>query len=150
MKNTGDALLDFVREHIKNRDLMLRRIERLEENADGFYVKYKHRESQFISEPNLSESTFKRIGKFKSVAVICLNTKENLEFLIRNWKDFSANPHLSLYFVNQKSHTEKVWIIFPHTHAKVADDESLRLGLETMFGNVEEAQTEGFNKERRG
>jgi hypothetical protein len=43
-----------------------------------------------------------------------------------------------MYFVNPESATDKKWMIYPHTHHKISDPSSLKLGLESLFSTVQE------------
>jgi hypothetical protein len=146
MEKMREKLLGFVKTYVKNKDLMFRRIESVTDNENGFFVKYKHKESQFLAEPVLNPGVIEKIAKIKNVSVICINTKENLDFVVKRWKELSNYQNLNVYFVNPFSKMERIWIIHPYTHSRVADNESLELGLKTMFENVEEISPQEFGK----
>jgi len=54
---------------------------------------------------------------------------------------------LSFYFINPFSKLDEKWIIFPHTHHRICDPDSLQTGLRTMSEMVDEI-TEDQLKER--
>lgn len=123
-------LSDWLILYLKNRDLIFKKIKNIEQKDNKVIVTYKDKESTFLVEGTLSLPSFD--------SIVCLNTKENLEFLIKNWEKFSSHKQLCVYFVNPSSRSEKRWIIYPATHATIAEAESLKLGLYAMFETVDE------------
>jgi len=97
----------------------------------------------FISEP---AALLKRFGKDKPVGVVLYNTKENFDFVKKNWKQLVEVKSLAFYFVNPFSKLDKKWVLYPRTHALIADETSLNLGLQTMFGTVEPITEEELNQ----
>lgn len=62
--------------------------------------------------------------------ILCTkNTKQNVEFLANNWKEF-LNKDLLCIFVNIKQN--KFWLIKPDLHNKITPPESLKKGLLAM------------------
>lgn len=68
--------------------------------------------------------------------LVCFNTQENFDVVLKNWKNLVELKNFNIYFVNPFSKTDKIWIVFPSTHNLVADEASLELGLRTMFEQV--------------
>lgn len=130
--DTIKTLSDWLVLYLRNRDIMFKKIVSIEEKSNKVVVKYKDKEACFVIQEML--------GIPSSDCIVCLNTKENLEFLIKNWEKFSSNKQLCIYFVNPFSKSEKRWILYPATHATIAEAESLKLGLYTMFETVDEFQ----------
>lgn len=116
---------------IRHKDIVQRRIKEIRETDDGFIVVYKDSQKRFIIMPKL------KLPKDQS-SIACLNTKDNLKFLLDNWKPF-VDSKAMLHFVNPSSKLEKKWIITPYVHDSVADPESLKQGLNSMFDTVDEA-----------
>jgi hypothetical protein len=128
----GRWLVDFVR----FRDSFTKSITGIEEKGTEVIVKRKTGEDRYLVSPDLSDALS---GLRESpVSVVTLNTRFNLRQLLQNWHSLSKFPNLTIYFVNPDSGTEKKWIIRPHLHDKVADDDALGPGLESMFSTVEE------------
>lgn len=66
--------------------------------------------------------------------IVCLNTKENLDVLIKKWKDFITFQKLKIIFSNPKLNLQ--WSIIPYLHDKYGDPDSLKTGLNSLFGSV--------------
>ena len=85
-------------------------------------------------EPELDEKVFSRLSG-ESV-LVCLNSRENLEFLISHWGEIISYTGLKVMFVNPVINEQ--WSLFPKTHDAITDKESLRKGLESLFASVPE------------
>lgn len=146
MDKPQKQLLTFIGTYLKNKDLFFKRIEKIEEKTDSLYIKYKQKETSIIAETKLDDEFLKKLDSIKNISIVLLNTKANLDFLIKHWNEFAKHAQLIIYFANPYSRTEKIWTIMPHIHNKIADNESLTLGLKTMAENVDETTKEEFKK----
>ena len=144
-------LADWTINFIKNKDVVAKKIEQIENGRLGFdlYVKYKNRGQYFIIAPNITDiGTL--IRKISDVAqsnityfsIVTLNSKENFDILVKNWSKLINFKCLSVIFVNPFSELDKKWIIFPYTHHKICDESSLENGLKSMFDMVETIKEE--------
>lgn len=136
MEKINEFLANWTENYIKNKDLILRRIEKLNNLKEKLEVKYKDRTQTYFIEPFLEEAVFKKISK-KHITIACLNTRENIEFIFRNWQKLVDFPQLSVFFINPFSKTEKIWILYPATHHRIADESSLKQGLLSLSEQVE-------------
>ena len=134
-------LLDWTINFIKNKDIISKKIEKIENGKDGFdlYVKYKDREQYFIIAANIADidSIIQRVNNNYYFSIVTLNSRENFDIVIKNWNKLISFKFLNIIFVNPFSDIDKKWIIFPHTHHKVCDESSLENGLRAMFEMVE-------------
>jgi len=134
-------LTEWIVDFIKNRDLIYRKVESIEIGKDGFdaYVKFKDKEQYILCYPTLDNvaEMLARINSEGHFAIVTLNTEENFNSLVKNWGEFSRYKKLSIYFVNPFSKLDKKWIIFPHTHNNICEQEALSKGIRTMFEMVE-------------
>ena len=141
MENSHDFLVDWTIKFIKNKDIITKKIEHIENGKDGFdlYVKYKDREQYFIIAPNITDidSIIQRVNNSSHFSIVALNSKENFEIILKNWNRLLSFKFLSIIFTNPFSELDKKWIVFPHTHHKICDESSLEHGLKSMFGMVE-------------
>ena len=146
-----DYLVDWVINYLKNRDLLVKRIETIEKDNSGFdvYVKFKDKEQFFIISPLMKEVD-KALSKFdpdRHFGLVVLNTTGNFDALVKEWGKFVKFKHLSVYFVNPFSQLDKRWIIFPYTHNNICGEGALKKGLMAMFEMVEPV-TESMIKDR--
>lgn len=134
-------LADWTLKYIKNKDIISKKIEHIENGKDGFdlYVKYKDREQYFIIIPNIVDidSLIQKINNNFHFSIVTLNSKENFGTLVKNWNRLISFKFLSVIFVNPFSELDKKWVVFPHTHHKICDESSLENGLKSMFSMVE-------------
>ncbi|MBI2541981.1 hypothetical protein HYV80_04690 [Candidatus Woesearchaeota archaeon] len=134
-------LADWTVNFIKNKDIVSKKIEKIENGKDGFdlYVRYKDREQYFIIAPSISDmnAIIQRISNNAYFGIVALNSKGNFDTVIKNWQKLINFKFLSIIFVNPFSGLDKKWIVFPHTHHKICDESSLENGLKSMFEMVE-------------
>ena len=134
-------LVDWSINFVKNKDIISKKIEKIENGKDNFdlYIKYKDREQYFIIVPNIADidSIIQRINNNYYFSIVTLNSKENFNIIIKNWNRLISFKFLNIIFVNPFSEMDKKWIIFPHTHNKICDESSLKTGLKSMFETVD-------------
>ena len=148
-KNSHDFLIDWTINFIKNNDIISKKIKQIENGKDGFdlYIKYKDREQYFIIVPTITDID-SIIGKVNTASgvhfsIVTLNSKENLDIIVKNWNKLINFKFLKIIFVNPFSELDKKWIIFPYTHHKICDESYLENGLRSMFelvGMIEEEE----------
>ena len=140
-KELSEWIVNFVR----HKDIIKKSILDIKAGENRVDVKFKDKEQVFLIMPELdSLESFEQItkeleNKDRYVAVVCINSDKNINFLVQNWKEAAKHPQLSFYFVNPSSSTEQKWIIFPHVHNRIADMSSLKMGLAAMAECVEKA-----------
>jgi hypothetical protein len=134
---TSMDLKEWVIEYVKNRDVFRKSIQSIEDKGTEVLVTYKSTIEHCVIEPVLG-NVLPKLDDKKNIVVVTSNKKENLKTLIDNWQRLIGYPSLTIYFVNPKSSTEQKWVIRPHMHHKVADDDALKPGLQSMFSTVEE------------
>ena len=141
MPEKKDVIVSFLREwtvsYVKHRDILAKNIINIKEEQDKVIVKFKDKEQIFLIRPIVNDSVIEKIDKDKNISIVMLNSKENLDFLIKNWNKLIKFEKLTLFFVNPLSEFEKKWFISPYMHNKICDDDSLKIGLKTMFETVE-------------
>ncbi len=134
-------LVEWSMHFIKNKDLISKKIEKIENGKDGFdiYVKYKDREQYFIIAPSIADIdlVIERLNNNFYFSIVTLNSRENFEIILKNWNKLVNFKFLNIIFVNPFSELDKRWIVFPHTHHKICDESSLENGLRAMFEMVE-------------
>ncbi|MEK6984676.1 MAG: hypothetical protein AABX33_08940 [Nanoarchaeota archaeon] len=134
-------LVDWAINFIKNKDVILKKIEQIENGKGGFdlYVKYRDREHYFIITPRIvdMEPIVQKLNNNFHFSIVTLSSQENFDTLLKNWDRLIGFKFLSLIFVNPFSEQDKKWIVFPYTHHKICDESSLEAGLRSMFNMVE-------------
>ena len=141
-------LVDWAVNYLKNKDLYLRKIDIMEKGKGGYdiYVKFKDREQFFVVQPVIEDinEVFSKFDSERHFGLFVLNTKGNLDVLIKNWDGFVKFKHLCVYFVNPFSKLDKKWIIYPHTHNNICEKDALEKGLNSMFEMVEPLSGSGI------
>ncbi len=111
------------------------------EDGDKIIANYKDGRAYYFIIPEINNETFMReLNKQDKINIVVLNKASNLEFLIKNWKDFIEFPFLAFHFVNPDSKNDLKWIIRPSVHNRITEPKSLRTGLKAMFDMVDEVR----------
>lgn len=141
MDKQHSFLLEWAITFVRNKDIVNKKIISVENGKDGFdlYVKYKDKEQYFIIMPVIADidSIIQKLSNNAHFSIVTLNSKENLDVIIKNWKKLVDFKFLSIIFTNPFSQLDKKWIVFPHTHDKICEASSLEAGLKSMFDMVE-------------
>ena len=142
MDSAHSFMVEWTENFLKNKDILTKKIVSIERNKGGFdlFIKYKDREQyvSVVAELKNLDSIINKINNNSYFTIVALNSKENFEALLKNWKRLVDFKFLSIMLVNPFSGIDKKWIIFPYTHHKICDESSLELGLKSMFGTVEQ------------
>ena len=136
-KEVINVLKEWAVSYVKHRDMITKNIVNIKEEQDKVIVKFKDKEKVFLIMPIVNDSVIEKINKDKNTGIIILNSKENLDFLIKKWSKLIKFEKLTIFFINPFSEPEKKWFISPYVHNKICDKDSLKLGLKTMFETVE-------------
>lgn len=149
MDKVTDFLVDWVILYIKNRDIILKNLEFIEKLNSEIKVKYKDKEQVFIIRPFITDLNL-IIDRLKEaphayISLATFNSEDNFKKILEKWNFIKGFKFFSILFVNPFSQTDKKWIVYPYTHQRICDEDSLELGLRTMFESVEPI-TEGIVK----
>lgn len=90
---------------------------------------------KYIAVEKLEESVLSKI-KEGNIILSCLNTKENLSFVTKNWDEFIKNKNLKIIFANPELNVQ--WSLIPYTHNLISEPKTLKLGLKSIFDSVPE------------
>ena len=126
-----NELTEWTENYLRNRDLTLKKIVSMktDEKNSLITIRFSDKEVKHYILPLLSERIFKLTAG--NIIVVCLNSRENFDFLIKNWSKLSKIKNYSIIFVNLKDNDK--WLINPYVHNLIADPESLESGLKAMF-----------------
>jgi len=136
MKRIVEYLTDWSFHYVKSRDAFEKKIVNIEKKDLMVIVTYKDNVRTFISAPIFGELMFD-FNEDDHISLITLNTVENLNSMIAMWEKLKKYKHLNVIFVNPLSKRDIKWIIKPRLHSKIADDDSFKLGLKSMFECVD-------------
>ncbi|MBW3003053.1 hypothetical protein KY337_00685 [Candidatus Woesearchaeota archaeon] len=152
MDKVQEYLKEWAFHYIKNKDLTRNNIVEIKERVSGvdLFVEFKDKKQIIIVEPVIKDMniTLIRLNELRNklsaehASIIVLNNKQNLETVKGSWDDLANDPKLSIYFVNPLSPMQRVWIIFPYTHARISDKNSLN----SLFEAVQEIEHKDMEK----
>ncbi|HLC64817.1 MAG TPA: hypothetical protein VJI46_01695 [Candidatus Nanoarchaeia archaeon] len=142
MQEPKKILAEWFVQFAKNRDLIHRKIESIDENEN--VIHYKDKDLNILIGPFLGDvgEIIRQMEKGKHYAVVVFNTKDNFKKIFENWKSLAEFRFLTIYFVNPLSQKDKKWIVMPHTHSRITEEKSLKRGLMSMFEMVDEFSRE--------
>ena len=143
----AQELTSWTEHYLKNKDVMLKSIASITSNENNwtFVVQKTDGTQQVVLVDPLFENVavfVTRLQQDTNTVLVVLNTHKNLDRLIEHWQALSQFPKLVVIFANPDSAGEHRWLIFPHTHDKIAARKALRKGLESMFAMVDEYKEE--------
>ena len=69
-----------------------------------------------------------------NVVIVCFNSKENIDFLAKEWASFSGKSGLKIVFSNPDMNCK--WTILPKVHDMIADRATLKIGLRSLGESV--------------
>jgi len=133
-----ENLKNWIIEYLKNRHLAFKNLEDISDKDDHLIVKFKDKTSKVFCTHSI-EKVYVAINNASSehLIIVCYNTTENRDYLVKMWQIFTAMKFLTFYFVNPFSKLEKKWIIHPYTHSKVIEKGSIKQGIQSMFETVD-------------
>jgi hypothetical protein len=115
--------------YVKHKDLFARRLKDYKDEGHRLVFNFKDHAMHAYA---MEELGVPRQIDGKTL-LTTLNTKQNMEFLIKNWDAFAKHSHLTIVFVNPT--TNEKWFIVPHTHAQIADP-NIEMGIKSLAENV--------------
>lgn len=147
--NPKQYLSEWIVRHVHNKDLLFKRIADIKEGEDLILVTMKdNRKCAYLVEPfvNTMES-ISPLKEYDCCFLVCYNTKENFNFLIKNWDALvTFKRNFCVIFINPFSHGEKKWALYPATHDMVSEKESLKPGLQILYSAVDETTPQEIEK----
>lgn len=152
MDKVQEYLKEWAVQYIKNKDIIRKNILNLKENISNIdiFIEFKEKKQVIIVKPIITDikTLLLRLNKAKTsldakqAVLVVLNNKKNLKSIKDDWDNLIKDPGLSIYFVNPLSMIQRIWIVYPYTHAKI----STKNTLNTLFEAVQEIGFEEIEK----
>jgi len=135
----NEFLKEWVVNYARSKDVFKKTIIEIKKDISEVVIIHKHKEEKYFIDPFLEkiEKNLREIKEDSDAFFVCMNTVDNLKKLLAMWNELIRYRHLCFIFLNPFSRTEKLWTIFPYTHNKIADESSLKTGIQSMFEQVE-------------
>ncbi len=130
-------LTEWVKNYVRHKDLILKRIISMEEKGDRITVKYKDKTTSY--EPMASLKDFEKASD--EATIITFNTQDNFQQLLKGWARLVAKK-LVIVMINPLSKLDNKWVIAAHIHDRICDKASFKQGMQTMFETVEPISSE--------
>jgi hypothetical protein len=129
----NNELKNWTINFVKNKDMTSKKLVKYDEdeknNCIVFHFKDKINKHYILEK--IDDKIIPQISNNDWKTIVCLNIDDNFNFLIKNWDKLSKINNLSLIFVSLK--TQDKWVINPKLHSMIADPDSIKTGLRTMF-----------------
>ncbi len=119
---------EWIITYVKHKDVLTRKLLSVEDKKDHVLFKYKDNEMTGYAYNELQIPK----GKGK-ILIATLQKKENIDFLVKHWKDFSSHEQLTIVFVNMNNNEK--WLLHPYTHARIAEEKA-EPGIRSMADAV--------------
>ncbi|MBC8495724.1 hypothetical protein H8D36_06225 [archaeon] len=131
---TDTTLTQWTISFVKHKDIFTKSLQGYEEKDDLIIFHFKDKDNYYIVKNILDDSVLSFIKNYDYKSVVCGAKMDNLKFLIDNWDVLSKSVGLNFIFV--QIDTNARWMINPNVHSKICDEESLELGLKSMFSGA--------------
>lgn len=128
-----EQLSEWVKVFLQNRDVFNKVITGFEKVNGDLLVKRSNGDLLVFVRPELDDISDVSVRDGPSVLAV-LNSKRNLDAVIKNWDVLSKKKDLCVYFINPNSNDK--WLLYPHTHNQITEKSALRRGLESLFSMV--------------
>jgi hypothetical protein len=128
-----ERLAEWVQVFLQNRDVFNKVITGFEKVNGDLLVKRTNGDLLVFVRPELGDVSDVSVRDGPSVLAV-LNSKRNLDAVIKNWDVLAKKKDLCVYFVNPE--TNDKWLLYPHTHNQITEKSALRRGLESLFAMV--------------
>lgn len=138
MDKATSLLSEWTINFIKNKDIHTMSIKDIKKEKNEITIKYIDKEETYIVDPYFTDiNNILEKKEDNYTVLVVLNKKKNLDLIIKNWTRLIKYKNLRIILVNPFSELEKKWILNPYFHNKVADMESLKKGLTSLFYAVD-------------
>jgi len=128
-------LKDWLITYIKNKDLFYKKISLIKEEESRIITEMKDNTTTyyFIS-PDLNTFDTNKLSETKDsrTIIVVLNTKSNVDALVKMWSQIINYKLLSIMFVNPNSNIENKWFVNPYHHHQVSEG-NLKNSLMSIF-----------------
>lgn len=131
-------LREWLKSFLQSKAAQMAEMAQVKENSDGydFVVVKKNTEQLFKITPNIEQT--KDLDVAHQICIVTLNTKANLNALIKKWDEFVKYRNVCVYFVNPDAKEQKMWAVCPYTHDLITEKGMLAKGLNSLFSLVKE------------
>lgn len=128
-----EQLSEWVRVFLQNRDVFNKVITGFEKVDGDLLVRRTNGDLLVFVRPELGDVSdiSSRDGP---CALALLNSRQNLDSVIKNWDVLAKKKDLCVYFINPNSNDK--WLLYPYTHNQITEKPALRRGLESLFAMV--------------
>ena len=134
-----DPLAAWVLEYLRNKDIVKQSITGIKELNDYSFIVEQRTKRTLVYVAASIENLDSILSEISGMAddmhpmIATLNTASNIAAITRNFKKLSEfHKMLQLLVFNPDSSTDKKWTIFPWTHMRIADPETLSQGIKAM------------------
>lgn len=127
-------LIEWTKAYVKYRDAIHRKIVDMEIDKHKIILTNKDGNKDVY----LCEDVLKMDPKsVKDEKVVCLNKKENLDWLIKNWNIVKESRTI---FIFANINVSQSWAIHPSMHEVITGKGALKPGLQALFASVPEVK----------
>jgi hypothetical protein len=128
-------LLSWTEAFLKYKDTIQRKIQEIEINKDKKEIKVTQKDGTIHKYECIDDLTNINIKNIENKRIVCLNTKNNLNWLINNWQDIKE-IETTFIFSNPKKTAH--WTVNPKIHNNITEKSAVKQGLKTLFESIPE------------
>jgi hypothetical protein len=126
-------IMEWTEAYLKYKDSIQRKIIKLEKSGNNLVCELKDGSThKYLCIDDLSSLS---LGDLDGFRVSCLNTKKNLDWVVKNWQEIKESDTVFL-FANPKKAVH--WSVNPKLHDSISDKSAIKQGLKSLFESIPE------------
>jgi len=132
-------MTEWVTNYLKHKDVLDKNIISIDKTSNGLCAKFKRYEQFYLILPTITDISelIQKIKEKQSLTLVVLNSRDNFQLMLDNWKRFIDYEQFAMIFINPFSELDKKWIICPYIHNRICDADALVNGLKSIYSTVE-------------
>jgi len=126
-------ILTWTEEYLKYKNTIHRKISKIDKKLQKQELTCHQKDGTIQKYLCLNELEKLKIKDLENNRVSCLNTKQNLDWLIKNWDEIK-NMNTTFFFANPSQSMH--WSINPKLHDNITEKNNLKQGLKSLFNSI--------------
>jgi hypothetical protein len=127
-------LKEYIQHYVKAKDAFYKRLKGHDDRGDHILFEFTAESVPYYISDKLSDVDVHKLKDIPKKFIVCLNTLENVRYLIDNWQVYAQIQGLIIMFANPNINEK--WLINTALHAKVTEPQDIEQGLLTLFNNI--------------
>jgi len=129
------SFFEWATHYFNHKDIIEKKLKSIEQTEEALILTYSDKINICFITEIIDESLFLKLDnleKYAQIYVLCSKLNKNVDFLIKNWKNFLIK-NLIFIFVDLNLNTKV--LLKPYVHNMICDANNISNGVRTLFTN---------------